>query len=188
MNSLNQRPQRRKFSLPFALFMLGAMAPVYGEEEETAAPSLSGQTIVLEDQNGQMHRIKFPLSKPMFVTVAGRTGAPHVASWITPVAADYLEPLHIVGIASLAGVPDFLKGPLRKGFQKDSAQWHILMDWEGAAAEKFEMEGNGITVFLLEPTGEVVWEASGKPDKEKLDSLGQSIKGLLASETEPTQS
>ncbi len=142
-----------------------------------------------EDQHGVNHRISFPLDKPMMITLAGQFGAAHVKKWIEPIAEDYLEPIHIVGIANLEGVPDFLKDPLRKGFQKNSAAWPILLDWEGVGFKTFGTPKNKISVCVVDTSGNVIWRYVGSPNKESLDSLKETINGLLSPpETESTQS
>ena len=131
--------------------------------------------IALSDQFDQFHEHRPPFQRPMVVVLADRRGSSHIESWVTELYRSKGDSIEIVGIADLHGVPDFVKRPLRKAFRAQCADYPILLDWSGAAADGFPRGESGIDIYSVNASGEITGSVSGEMTRAKFEALTRAL-------------
>lgn len=134
--------------------------------------------IALSDQYEHPQSVVFPTNRVVILTVADRTGNDFVDPWVQALKQRYAGRVEIVGVADLSGVPGFLKGMVRRRFQK--ARPHpVMMDWDGAVTRSLAAQRNKPNVYVIDQSGRICGAVSEPMSDFSLNSVIQVVESLL---------
>lgn len=162
--------------------LLLLVALVYAKSALAWQPSPAGPTNVmlasfeLKDQHQQTHRITFPRTNLMILTVADQKGSKQVAAWVRPLKARFPEGLPIEGVADVSIVPGFLRPLVRREF-KSRFEHPVMLDWSGEVVQRLRCAPDVANVFLVATNGAVLWQHCGPVETNRLAELIQLIEG-----------
>ncbi|MCP5524295.1 MAG: hypothetical protein H7A46_22395 [Verrucomicrobiales bacterium] len=131
----------------------------------------------LTDQRGEKREVRFPLDRPLVITLADRAGSKQVAGWVEPVRRRFGESVRIEGVADLRAVPGFLRGLVRGQFA--GLDYPVMLDWDGAVVGPAGYEGGAVAVWLVDREGNILWRGQGEVDEARLDVMVHRLDGLL---------
>jgi len=147
--------------------------------------------VELRDQYDSPQRLTFPATNLVVLTIADKTGAEQVDSWIAAIKPRYAGRVEICGLADVRGVPAFLRGKVRKKFQQ-TRQYPVMMDWSGDICAKFKFQPGVVNLFLIARDGSIVgrWTGTATPAavSELSASLDRAFDSMAASEVRPAAS
>lgn len=121
----------------------------------------------LKDQYGRLHSISFPRTNLMVVTVADRTGAGQVNSWIEPLKERYGNKIAMAGVASVGKVPRPFRGLAQARFRK-AWTYPVMLDWNGEISDRLGSEREEVTLIAVGRDGTILWRHSGAANQEAL--------------------
>ena len=132
----------------------------------------------LQDQYEVRHSVVFPRTNVMVLTLADRQGSEQVDPWVTAVKGRYAGRLELLGVADVSAAPSFVRGTIRRRFQK--ARPHpVLMDWEGSVARSLAAKLRQANVYVIGPDGRVMLHTFGSPEPASLERVFQMLDTLL---------
>lgn len=153
------------------------VAPAHSESKRPL-PARACPPFSLSDQYERSQSIVFPTNRVMILTVADRTGNEHVDPWVQALKRRYAGRVEILGVADVSSVPVFLRGMVRRRFQK--ARPHsVLMDWEGTVTRALAAQRNKANVYVIDPSGRVCAAVSEPMSDLSLNSVVQVVESLL---------
>ena len=150
----------RPFLLSLALSLLLFSGSVFASDE--GQTSLIGFQIA--DQFDRVHRDTEVRGDVLLVVGADKEGSRHQGQWVAAlqaVAADHAarEPVRIIEVADLRGVPFFVKGRVKGSFPSDRRQW-VLMDWKGVFARTYLFEADKCNILVFDRAGKLVHQVA----------------------------
>lgn len=137
------------------------------------------QRLELSDQYETKHVLTFPATNVVFLTIADRKGSEQIAGWITALKARPERPVDIRGLADVGGVPGFLRGRIRKGFQ-ETILYPVMMDWSGKVCAQFKYVPDRANVFIIDRNGSLVGHFSGRTNATSLKEAFVALDKALA--------
>jgi len=164
------------WTLASAFVLMSNSDAVEPKPNLTHAPA----SIELHDQFDSPQRLNFPATNVVLLTIADKTGAEQVDSWIAAVKPRYADRVEIRGIAEVRGVPAFLRGKVRKKFQQ-TRQYPVMMDWSGDVCAKFKYQPGVANVFLIARDGSIVGRWTGTATHAAVSELSASVDRALES-------
>lgn len=143
-------PWNRRF-LAWGLVALCAL-PCLSAARDTAGLSLG--EFAIRDQFDQVHTAG-EFSRPVVVIVCSdRKGSEYNARWGEAIRlglpVEALAQVDFVGLATLKGVPVFVKGMVKGMFPEDPKDW-CLLDWKGVFLERFALTRDHCNVLVFGP-------------------------------------
>lgn len=161
----------------------GCAAP--GSPEPTTDPKAAGpgpvpriEAYALEDQHGQPREVRFPIDRPLFLTLADRSGSRQVAGWVAPVQARFGDRIRIEGVADVRGVPTVLRGLIRSQFRRQ-LDYAIGLDWEGRVIDQTRYAGGQVEALVVDRQGRVVLRLAGPADDARLGTVLDAFDAML---------
>ncbi|RFC45972.1 MAG: Glycosyltransferase involved in cell wall bisynthesis [Verrucomicrobia bacterium] len=134
--------------------------------------------LVLEDQVGQPHEIRFPRERPLLLVASSRSGTSKIAAWVKPIHDVFGANVEILGLADVRNIPSIFHGAVRMMI-RDGTQWPVLMDWSAKNVNQLCSPGFSIEVFVVNQKGEVRLCLSGAPTSQDLDKVRTEFEGIL---------
>ena len=175
------------FALVSAFVLLSDADAVEPKPIPTHAPAC----IELRDQFDSPQRLTFPATNLVLLTIADKTGAEQVDSWIAAIKPRYAGRVEIRGLADVQGVPAFLRGKVRKKFQQ-TRQYPVMMDWSGEACAKFNFQPGVANLFLIARDGSIVGRWTGTATDGAVSELSalldRAFDSMAVSEVQPAAS
>ncbi len=142
------------------------------------------RSFTLPDQFGTDHSITFPLDRPLVLLIADRAGSEQLDDWLSPLAENYADALHIQGIAELSAVPRLFRPMVRALFRQDDAA-PVLLDWTGEIVGRFRAQPDVANVYLLAPNGELLHQVSGPFTTSDWQALRAAIDASIRNPAQP---
>lgn len=128
----------------------------------------------LHDQFNVLHEFSFPRTNLLILTIADKEGHEQVDGWVQPLKAQFADRIAIAGIADVRGVPGFLRNSIRERFRK--VRTHpVMMDWGGAVIKLLPVEKRRANVFVLSPSGVVLFRTGGEANPNAVKTLLATI-------------
>lgn len=128
----------------------------------------------LSDQFGAPHKISFPRTNVVVLTIADKKGNDEVDGWVAAVKERSGGRVVICGIADVGSVPGPLRDFVRKKFQK--ARTHpVMMDWDGRIIGGFKPQKEHANVYVIDCQGCVTLHLAGAAKPESLKELFVAI-------------
>ena len=167
-----------------AMFICGiALAAVAAPTE---IPTNAPARIELNDQFEVPQQLCFPSTNITLLTIADHKGSEQIAGWIAPVKQRYGTRLDIRGIADLSPVPRFLRGMVRKRFQK-AQSYPVMLDWSGDAVKAFTYVPDQVNVLVMDGGGRILIRLTGAVNDQLLQKLFGVLDRALASREIPVK-
>ncbi|ACB75153.1 hypothetical protein [Opitutus terrae] len=128
----------------------------------TAAPLLA---FSLKDQFDREHTDANSVGQVTLLTVADRKGSTFIGNWSKAIGEELEHtahpPVRWVGVATLSGVPSFMRGMVKKMFGSDAKHW-TLMDWKGHFAKTYALPSERACILVFAPDRRLVFQTSGQ--------------------------
>jgi len=111
----------------------------------------------MEDQFKQVHTDSSFRDTALLVLVANKGGSKYSRKW-SPALRDSLvswqlnDRVNLLGVATMKGVPFFLKGMVKGKLPKEPKDW-MLLDWKGEFAKAYECKGDTCHVLIFDTRG-----------------------------------
>jgi len=102
-----------------------------------------------------------------------KEGSVQNKSWKDAILNKYKDKLVLLGVADVRSVPFFLKGRIKKDFQKD--QDSILLDWDGIVFTSYGLTQKVSNIILVDAKGYVRYLYAGTADREAVERLFRVI-------------
>lgn len=128
----------------------------------------------LRDQFDTPHKINFPRTNVIVLTIADKKGNDEVDGWVAPTKGRFGGKVEIIGIADVGGVPGPLREFVRKKFQK-SRTHPVMMDWDGRIIGGFAPQKESANVYVLDRQGQVTLHLAGAAKPESLKELFAAV-------------
>ena len=143
-----------------------------------ASPNLVCASFELRDQFEVLHKVSFPRTNLLVLTIADKQGHEQVDGWVQPLKEHFAGRIAIAGIADVRGVPGLWRGSIREKFQK--LRTHpVMMDWDGQVIKLLPVEKHRANVYLINRDGVVLFRTSGEAKTDSLKTLLASVEGAL---------
>ncbi len=167
--------------LAFTLFGLGMalMANAAPLNPLAALVTNAPACIDLPDQFEVRHKLTFPATNLLLLTIADHEGSKQVASWVAPVHSRYGPRVAISGIAAVSAVPGWLRGVVRRQFRQQQS-YPVLLDWSGATVKAFASAPDCVNVFVVDEQGRILNRFTGEAQARNLAALYSTIDLALA--------
>ena len=124
----------------------------------------------LHDQYNIRHKISFPATNVIVLTVADQKGSEQIDGWVAPLKERYGERIAIAGVADVSKVPRLLRSMVRERFKKRRA-YPVMLDWEGSVARGLNYHKDEANVFVIDLDGRVSGHFTGATDEVSLRTL-----------------
>lgn len=170
-----------KVLLVTTLLVGATLLRVTAAESTGPARTQSPARIELPDQFETLRVMTFPTTNITLLTVADKAGSEQIVGWVEPVKRQFEDRVVIEGIADVSTVPKFLRGLVRRKFQK--AQTHpVMLDWSGTVVRTFSPLADQANILVLDREGKILKHWSGVATPEAVKELCETLKLAL---TEP---
>ncbi|MFO1488112.1 MAG: hypothetical protein U1F65_06520 [Verrucomicrobiota bacterium] len=137
-------------------------------------------TVVLHDQFDTPQRLSFPTTNLTFLTIADRRGSEQIAGWVAPIQHRFGSRISICGIADVSAVPRFMRGFIKRQFQR--AQTHpVMLDWSGDAVRAFAYSPDKVNVLVIDGAGKILKRLAGPADETLVKEVGDLMDAALKS-------
>ncbi len=146
----------------------------------TAIPTNAPVRVDLNDQFDVPQTLCFPSTNITLLTIADHKGSEQIAGWIAPVKQRFGKRLDIRGIADVSPVPRFLRGMIRKQFQK-AQSYPVMLDWSGDAVNAFTYVPDRVNVLVMDGSGRILTRLTGAANEQALHELYGILDRALAS-------
>ena len=143
-----------------------------------SVPTTSPACIELNDQFDALQKLSFPTTNITFLTIADHKGSEQIAGWVAPVKQRFGTRVDIRGIADVSPVPRFLRGMIRKQFQKAQA-YPVMLDWSGDAVKAFTYVADEANVLVLDGHGRILKRLAGAADESSVRELCATLEAAL---------
>ncbi len=143
-------------------------------------PEKAPESITLQDQYEARSELTFPSKNVVVLTIADRDGADQVDAWIAALKPFCTGRIEMHGIADVSAVPRFLRGMIRKKFQKKHVH-SVMMDWSGKVSARMGYQSGVANVLILGPDGAIHGRFSGEADAPEISRAQGVISEALAS-------
>jgi len=139
-----------------------------------ASPNLVCVSFELRDQFEILHKVSFPRTNLLVLTIADKQGNHQVDGWVMPLKERFGERIAIAGIADVRGVPGLWHVSIREKFQK--LRTHpVMMDWDGHVIKLLPVEKHRTNVYLINRDGIVIFRTSGEANAASQQTLLAAI-------------
>jgi hypothetical protein len=138
----------------------------------------------MEDQFRNSHSHADFQDRVLVVIGTDREGAPVAENW-GKALSESLQPekdsgrLNLVGLASLRGIPFFLKSYVRGKFPQNASDW-TLIDWQGLFADSYGFIKGNANILVFDKKGVLLHQAhynECRPDQ--VQSLAAVIRSII---------
>jgi hypothetical protein len=162
--------------LPAFLHLMGTPSVFGGDEAplESFVEPVRVSRFVLQDQFDVTYDYDFPTNRPTVVFAADRKGYELLDPWITEARERWVSQATIIGVADLRPVPGFLRGKVKRAFQKGN-DYPILLDWKGELLTQLDPEKHVPNIYLLDREGRVELRMSGQATTERLKEIQAAL-------------
>lgn len=145
--------------------IIAALVLFCGKSLASAAPVLSAPpkklgAIELNDQYDAPQKLTFPTTNITVLTIADKKGSEQMDSWITALKAHYAGRIDLRGLADVRGVPQFLRGGIRKKFQA-ARRYPVMMDWSGDVCTRLGFQPGVANILIIGTDGTVCGSFAG---------------------------
>ncbi len=140
--------------------------------------------VVLEDQHGVRHEIRFPRERPVYIVASTRSGTGKVGGWVKPVVERYGDKVEIFGLADVRGIPQLFRGAVRLMI-RDGTPWPVLMDWEAQTFPGLCTPGANIEVMVVGPDGRLRLRHAGESSPEGMEGVFRVLDEVLRKRVQP---
>jgi hypothetical protein len=140
----------------------------------------------IEDQLEQEHTKSDLLGTSTVVLCGDRHGSKFIDAWYDTLKATIeghpeIKGTKIVELATLKGVPFFVKGKVKNSFPKNPDR-PVLLDWKGKFAKAYDLEKDVCSILLFDARGRLVHrEYVTEVDPEVLSGLSRRLMGMAVS-------
>jgi len=128
----------------------------------------------LRDQFDAVHRVAFPRTNVIVLTIADKQGNAQIDGWLAPLKEQGAGRVEILGIAAVDGVPKMLRDGVRKKFAH-TRKHPVMLDWEGNVTAQFQPRKNLANLYVLDRSGRIAARFSGPVNPEALRELVRAI-------------
>ncbi len=163
-----------------ALLLLAAVCTAPGTPTNSE-PALA--PFELRDQYDIRHKISFPATNVMVMTVADKKGSEQIDGWIAPLKERYGARIAIEGIADMSKVPGLLRSMVREQFKKRRTH-PVMLDWDGPVSRGFNCHKDEANVFVIDRDGRITGHFTGATNEVALRELFVDVDRVL---TKPPQ-
>lgn len=156
-----------------ALLVLSLSLNSLRAADHGALPTNAPACIELRDQYDAAHRLSFPNTNFVVLTIADRKGSEEIDGWITALKQRYEGRIELRGIADVGGVPGFLQGRIRKKF-REARPHPVMMDWSGKVCTQLGYAPDVANILVLGHDGLIHGRFTGPavdPNRQKAFAL-----------------
>lgn len=141
-------------------------------------PTNAPACIELKDQFDVPQKLSFPTTNITLLTIADHRGSEQIAGWVTPVKQRFGARVDIRGLADVSPAPRFLRGMIRKQFQK-AQSYPVMLDWSGDAVKAFTYESDKANVLVLDGRGRILKRLAGAADENSVREVCAVLEAAL---------
>lgn len=137
-----------------ALAVLLSFGAAQATEKEAHTADSTLIPFAMQDQFKQEYSDVTFRDTALLVLVANKGGSKYSRKW-SPALRDSLvawsleSRVNLLGVATMKGVPFFLKGMVKGKLPKDPKEW-MLLDWKGDFAKAYECAGDTCHVLIFD--------------------------------------
>ena len=172
----------RRFAVLFPAFVLVILL-----SGGSSLPALGQDTLLIEfeikDQLDRLHTDEDCAGRVVIVVGFDRKGSDFRDAWVGELRDSLRSPAgtcetEVLPVATLKGVPFFLKGFLRDKFPKEADRW-MLLDWKGEFTKAYSFTPDSCSILVFDPEGILrCRESAAELDHAALGRLLECARGL----------
>jgi hypothetical protein len=147
--------------------------------ESRPLPTDAPARIELRDQFEAAHKLTFPTTNVTLLTIADRNGAAQVDAWIAALKPRYGGRVAIHGLADVGGVPGFVQGRVRKGFQ-ETRKHPVMLDWSGRVCAQLGYQRDVANILVLDRNGVIQARFTGAATSAAVALVSAALDKVLA--------
>jgi len=145
----------------------------------------------LKDQFDREYTEACCADRTALLLIADRKGSAFVGKWSAAIGSELKTvahpPVQWVGVATLSGVPSFMRGMVKKMSGSDRAHW-TLMDWQGVLAKAYALPAGHTSILVFAPDRRLVLRISGREvDPSVVSSVVAAVVASTGTTTASTQ-
>lgn len=141
-------------------------------------PTNAPACIELRDQFDTAHKLTFPTTNITLLTIADKKGAAQVDAWIAALKPRYAGRVAIHGLADVGGVPGFVQGKIRKGFQ-ETRKHPVMLDWSGKICAQLGYQKDVANILVLDRHGFIQARFTGAATPAAVAAAGAALDKVL---------
>lgn len=130
----------------------------------------------LRDQYDHSFTLHHFAGKPLILLACDKTGSRQKSAWVTAILDRYAQRVQLVGVADVRTAPFFIKGKIKRDFQKEAGS--ILMDWDGVIFRTYALAEKVANIVLIDRQGVVRYVYSGAANPVTIEALLREIDRL----------
>ena len=150
--------------------------------ETPQKPTHAPAALELRDQYDAPHRLAFPSTNVVVLTIADKKGSTQIDGWVVALKAHYAKRIDLRGLADLGSVPGFLRGRVRKSF-RETLTYPVMLDWSGKVCPQFGYQSNVANVFVIARDGSIHAHAAGSAREPALQQVFAAIDAAMVNTT-----
>lgn len=137
------------------------------------------------DQFGETQMRSDLAGSPVIVIASDKDGSHYNAEWTSRLdslaaALQIQDNLTFVGVATLSGVPSFLRSYVRRKIRKSLSD-PVLLDWDAQFRDVYRLEQDSTNILVFDGEHRLVYKtAVTRFDKLEFDRVSGVIKSLTA--------
>lgn len=147
-------------------------------DESRPLSSNAPACIELRDQFDAAHKLTFPTTNVTLLTIADKKGASQVDAWIAALKPGYAARVAIHGLADVGGVPSFVQGRVRKGFQ-ETRKHPVMLDWSGRVCAQLGYQKDVANILVLDRNGVIQARFTGAAEPAAVTSARAALDKVL---------
>ena len=136
-------------------------------------------SIELRDQFDSPHKLAFPTTNITLLTIADKKGSAQVNGWIAALKPRCDGRIAIRGLADVGGVPGFVQGRIRKGFQ-ESLKYPVMLDWSGKVCAQLGYKKDEANILVIDRNGRIHARFTGVATAAAVTEAGTALDKLLS--------
>ncbi len=168
-----------KFPLIVLVLNLLLVCENTGAQPSTGSSTNAPSCIELRDQFDKPHRLSFPTTKVMVLTIADRKGSEEVDGWIAALKPLYAGRVDFRGLANVGGVPGLFQAKVRRKFQ-ETRNYPVMMDWTGVACAQFGYQRDVANILVIDHNGYIRTRISGSASSAAVAAVRVALDAALS--------